>query len=244
MSTEQLHEDASYWTLRKYARLRIIDVIPFARTEMRAAFEAHALPFTEYTKLYTLGPVGVELAKSRYDGTPLSGYLGYGLTRVMHDICVSETVLQLAKFASERGWIPSWEGLNEATLYSADGSRQLLEPDAMLLLEQKGKAPLRFLIEYHNEDHRTRAERKVDKYRNVCMINSSRWQTAWETDAFPPVLAVFRKKIVGYGYRDKLATLEASPVCFYGKLFVGVLKNNLTEWMNFTTRQRESIWGE
>ncbi|MCP4424778.1 MAG: hypothetical protein GY803_09820 [Chloroflexi bacterium] len=243
MSTEQLENDVSHWTQLKYSRARILDTLPFARDELEAAFADHRLAFTERTRLYALGPVGIEIVREKWpDIKSVSGYLGFGLTRVMHDVCVSETVLRIAKYASERGWIPRWDGVNVAALYSVDGTRQLLEPDAALYLTHAEHPPRRLLIEFHNEDHRTRAERKVDKYRNVCLTNADRWQAAWDTDTFPPVLAVFAKRIVGEGYRDKLAALEAGPVRFYGKLFSGVLQDNLAEWMNFTIRQKETIW--
>ncbi len=242
LSTEQLRPIVSHRTLtRSYAPKRIIDRLPHTRTEMETAFTEHGLPFTEKTNLYTLGPVGIELALMRSQTPPVTGFVSYRLTRVMHDVCVNEIMLRMAVFASERGWKALWAGTNEATLYNADGTRQLLEPDAMLILKRSGTAPRRFMIEYHNEDHRTRAERKIDKYVNVCEINADRWQAAWATPTFPPVLAVFAKRIVGEGYQDKLNEC-AAPVHFYGKLFRGVLKNSLEKWANFTTQQNEMIW--
>ncbi|MCP4426618.1 MAG: hypothetical protein GY803_19160 [Chloroflexi bacterium] len=243
LSVEQLSFIVSYKTLsRDYAPQRIVDRLPYTHTELKAAFTAHGFAYTaKKTNLYALGPVGVELALLRPDNIqPVTGFMAYTLTRVMHDVCLNESMLRLSDFAIEHGWDPYWDGPNQAALYSADGSRQLLAPDAKLTVK-RGAETRHFLVEYHNEDHRTRAERKIDKYINVGEINAACWQEAWDTDTFPPVLAVFAKRIVGEGYRDKLKGRNA-PVYFYGKLLEGVLSNSLEIWANFTTRQKETIW--
>ena len=110
----------------------------------------------------------------------------------------------------------------------------------MLLILRQGEEQRLFCIEYHNEDHRTRAERKIDKYEIVCMSNERAWQEQWDTYEFPKVLTVFNKPIVGEGYQDKLKA-EPGKVQFYGKLLKGVLQNNLSAWVSLNARQKESI---
>jgi hypothetical protein len=56
------------------------------------------------------------------------------------------------------------------------------------------------------------------------------------------VLAVFRKRIVGEGYRDKLEVEEVG-VQFYGKLLRGVMQDNLAGWVNFTRGEKETLLG-
>ena len=241
LSTEQLGAFVSYWTLRDtYGPRRVLDRLPFTKAEVSAALDEYGLPVGKHPGLYALGPVGLELARRR-DLTPLGGYAAYPLRRVLHDVVLNEIVLHLAAFAQEQGWEVAWRGTNDAALYNGDKSHKILEPDLLLILG-KGEEKRLFCLEYHNEDHRTRAERKVDKYEIVQISHASEWQEQWETDAFPAVLAVFHKNIVGQGYRDKLAGVERPRVRYFGKHLDGVLQDNLAEWINLITAQRQNIW--
>ena len=242
LSDQQLSFVAAPATLaKKYAPRRIIDRLPFSTAELEPVFREYGMPFKNDTRLYVLGPVGAELAQRRSGKPPVTGHLAYTLTRIMHDVVLNEIVMRLYRFADERGWRVSWKGTNDGALYNIDYSRKILEPDALLVFEQDGKDPLYFCVEYHNEDKRSRAERKVDKYEAVRTNNEKLWRTQWETDRFPHVLAVFAKRIVGEGYRDKIKTVPVG-VQFYGKLLSGVLQDNLEEWANFTTGKREKIF--
>ena len=242
MSSEQLLLTAAPSTLKKkYKPRRIIDRLPFARAALQSAYQEHGLPFDQELQLYALGPVGVELAQLRFGTSPVTGYLAYPLERIMHDIIANEIVLRIRRFAFSRGWQTGISGTNNGALYSADYSHKILEPDVLLTLKKEGEESRQFCLEYHNEDFRTRAERKVDKYENVRLSNANIWQTTWETDAFPCVLAVFGKHIVGEGYRDKLKDNPSVGVQFYGKALEGVLQDNLAEWIHLNSGQRETI---
>ncbi len=244
LSTEQLGFLVASSTLaRKYAPKRIVDKLPFTRSEIESAFQSLGLQHSDETRFYVLGPVGAELATMRPGKTPVTGHLAYTLTRVMHDVVLNGIVLHIYRFADQGGWRVDWSGTNEGALYNADFSHKILEPDALVTLHRDDEEPLRFCVEYHNEDHRTRAERKVDKYEAVRANNEKLWQAQWETDTFPRVLAVFAKRIVGEGYRDKIKETPVG-VQFYGKLLEGVLDDNLEEWANFTTGKREAFFGE
>lgn len=189
--------------------------------------------------LYTLGPVGIELAKMR-GLTPSTGHMAYPLARVMHDVILTEILLRISRHAVERGWSVTWHGTAEAALFDAEHKRELLEPDALLRLTRDGQERL-FAVEYHNEDKRSRAERKVDQYENVAAVHAAEWMAQWETDTFPALLAVFQRDIVGKGYVDKLAGMQPR-VRFYGKLLGGVLKGNLDEWLNLSTRTKDNLF--
>ncbi|HEB65074.1 MAG TPA: hypothetical protein ENJ02_05985 [Chloroflexi bacterium] len=191
------------------------------------------------SRIYTLGPVGLELAKMR-GLTPSTGHMAYPLSRVMHDVILTEILLRISRHAAGRGWSVTWIGTAEAALFTPDRSREVLEPDALLRLTKDGEERL-FALEYHNEDKRSRAERKVDQYEAVCAVNAALWMEQWETAAFPTLLAVFRHDIVGKGYVDKLSGMQPQ-VRYYGKLLSGVLQGNLDQWLNLSTRKKENIF--
>ncbi len=224
-------------TLHKYARLRIVDRLPVPAETVREQCAIYGL--TDAGRIYTLGPVGLELAKMR-GLTPSTGHMAYPLSRVMHDVILTEILLRISRHAAGRGWSVTWIGTAEAALFTPDRSREVLEPDALLRLTKDGDERL-FALEYHNEDKRSRAERKVDQYEAVCAVNAALWMEQWETAAFPTLLAVFRHDIVGKGYVDKLSGMQPQ-VRYYGKLLSGVLQGNLDQWLNLSTRKKENIF--
>jgi hypothetical protein len=245
LSSDQLSFLVAESTLDDYTQAdkRMLDRLPYSSDEVIAAFQEHGLPCeSEKPRLYVLGPVGIELARRQLEMTPVTGYLSYSLERIMHDVITNEIILRLYRFGKQHGWRIALSGTSEGALYSADYSHKILEPDALVTMQKDDEEPLLFCIEYHNEDHRTRAERKIDKYELVRANNEKIWQTTWETDNFPGVLAVFRKRIVGEGYHDKLKA-EPVGVQFYGKLLKGVMQDNLAEWANFTSGQKEPLFG-
>ena len=244
MSSDQLGFLVATSTLNKYAEKdkRIVDRLPFSATELQPIFAEHGLAFTEEeTGLYVLGPVGLEIARRRLEMTPVTGHMAYRLERIMHDVITNEIVLRLHHFCEAQEWRVAITGTNSGALWNADYSHKILEPDALVTVQKASEEPRLFCIEYHNEDWRTRAERKVDKYELVRVNNEKIWQINWETDTFPAVLVVFKNRIVGEGYRDKLET-EQVGVQFYGKLLPGIMQDNLAEWVNFTRGERETLF--
>ncbi|RMH95903.1 MAG: hypothetical protein D6681_12690, partial [Calditrichaeota bacterium] len=152
-------------SLSRFLKDRILDRLPFRHEEVQAAFSEYRLPQGDDILLYILGPVGIEIARERYGTTPPTGYLAYPLNRTMHDVVVNEVVLAIGTKAQARGWEMSWMSKYESTLYR-DG-RPILEPDAFFIL-RRAETELPFILEYHNEDKRTRGIRKVRTYEMVC----------------------------------------------------------------------------
>ncbi len=231
-------------TLQRYVKTRLLDRLPYSAVELLPEFRRYNLPYTDAeTHLYVLGPVGLEIVSRRHPYPSLTGYLSYPLARIMHDVILNEIVMRLATFASGLGWQITWMGTNSATLFDAEKTREILEPDALLIF-QKDDQEQRFCLEYHNEDKRTRAEKKVYKYHAA--YEAGTWRQQWDTDTFPSVLAVFEKKIVGVGYKSVLKGRKTN-VTFCGKLLAGVLQDNLAEWSVFATGERLTIlngWGK
>ncbi len=242
LSSQQLGFLVAPSTLDDYTRKgkRFLYRLPIAPAELSTVFESYGLDGGDEPRLYVLGQIGVELATMRLGQSPVTGHLAYSLNRIMHDVILNEIILRLFNLADDAGWAVIWKGTNDGALYNTDHSRKVLEPDALLILEKDGMETLHFCIEYHNEDKRTRAERKVDKYASVFANNENLWRYQWETYTFPRVLTVFSKRIVGEGYRDRLAE-SPCKVQFYGKLLSSVLQDKLEEWLNLNTRKREKI---
>jgi hypothetical protein len=243
-SSDQLGFLVAVSTLDGYTRddKRILDRMPFTPAELESVFAAHDLPTETEPRLYVLGPVGLELAERRLGMKPVTGHLSYRTERIMHDVITNEIILRLYRFGQKNGWQITISGTNDGALWNTDYTHKVLEPDALVTMRKEGEEPRIFCVEYHNEAQRTRAERKIDKYENVRANNEKIWQTTWETDVFPSVLAVFKNRIVGEGYHDKLKA-ESVGVQFYGKLLEGVLQDNLAEWANFTSGQKEPLFG-
>ncbi len=231
-------------TLRRYANLRLVDRLPHNAPTVVETFLQYGVDSeivtrdTENYLLFTLGPVGIEYVKMQ--GTkPMQGYAGYTLDRILHDVIVNEIVLRIGAVAMSYGWTPIWVSEREAALYQ--GNQQILKPDALLRLK-RGEEEHLYLIEYHNEDHSTRAANKVQNYERA--HQSRIWQESWGVSQFPPVLAAFCQQIVGRGYVEGIQALERQNCIFYGRLLPSVLQNP-EEWANANTNQRENVfpWG-
>lgn len=190
-----------------------------------------------HLKFFCLGPLGEQIARQRFSFAPLTGYLAYTPSRILHDLILNETVFRMAEAARQAGWRTFWAGTNAAEI--RNGSEQLIEPDALLILE-KGEERKAFAIEYHNEeDKRQRAFDKVRRYERA-REKAELWMSAWQVETFPPVLAVFRDNAVGLGYRDAVRELNAKGT-YYGKSLEGIAKGNLQEWLNIASANREAI---
>ena len=226
-------------TLRRYAKKRVVDRLPFTASTVASRLTELGLTVPEdktASTLYTLGPVGVEIAKMRHDVTPATGFLAYTLERVLHDVVTNEIVLKMAYAAKKRGWRAEWVSKYETSLMKEN--HQILEPDAMLRLNKDSDERL-YLLEYHNEDKSTRALGKVRKYESARVTGI--WSETWQTDVFPPVLAVFRNKIVAKGYQDGVAEQADGGCQFYGRTLGKVLED-VDTWFNFNTKGQENVF--
>jgi len=214
-------------TLQKYHKQYLLDRLPILADELMALDLADD---PAKLRLYTLGPVGLEVARIRHEHVP-TGYTGYGTHRIIHDVLTNEVVLRLAALAVERGYEPLWYSKYEATVHDERG-KPALEPDAMLAVRRDGVYRY-FVVEFHNEDKRTRARSKVDRYERV--YRDGRWRNELETDEMPAVLAVFTHKIVGKGYREAISSRSMRPRCvFLGKSWRDVIAgDDMARWFNF-----------
>jgi hypothetical protein len=226
-------------SLRRHRKDRVIDRLSYTPATVEEKFREYGLPVPEKTEdlqLYTLGPVGVEIAKMRYDIEPPVGYLAYTLERLMHDIVVNEWMLRIGRLAITHEWHVDWIGEREATLYR--DHHQILKPDALICLKKDDQRRF-YLLEYHNEDKSTRAAKKVRRYEQA--YTSNLWQEAWETDVFPPVLASFRKSIVGYGYQEGIEDRTQVNCTYYG-MALSTLLEDPEEFFNFNAGEKELVW--
>ena len=228
-------------TLRYHKDTRVADRLSQHRTdEIAERFQEYGIPLPknrESLSLYTLGPVGIEISKMRYESEPSSGHIAYPLNRIMHDVSVNELALQISASAQAHGWNAYWIGEQEAALYQ--GNRQVLKPDALLRFKKEWQEYL-LLIEYHNEDHANRAREKVQNYEQA--QTSGLWHRAWETDRFPPILAAFRKTIVGEGYKESVQKRYTVHCTYYGRLLKAALKNIDGNWVNINNGEKRPFF--
>ena len=224
-------------TLRRYANRRIVDRYAFTPSFVAQRLGEYGLP-VESGELYSLGPVGARIAEIRHGVKPASGFLAYPVERVLHDVLVNEIVLRISAEAEEHEWKVIWASKYESSLFRDDVP--ILEPDAFIRLERDGDIRA-FLIEYHNEDKRTRAIQKVRQYERAW--DSDLWQEPWEVSEFPPLLAVFRKEIVGEGYLDGIK--ESAPVdcVYYGRVLASALaEGGLADWFHINAKKKGNVF--
>lgn len=215
---------------------RLLDRVKINPGETPQKYSGPAFSFLG-PSLYSLGPVGVEIATQRHGVLPPTGYQLYLPTRVIHDLIVNEIVLRLAQAIGERGWEVEWLGKYEGTLRETGQERTLVEPDALIRFRRDGQERA-FLLEYHNEDKSSRAEDKVKRYEAAYADGD--WRKAWEVDTFPPVLAVCLHPIVSTGYINTLQGRRTRCV-YYGKMLKPILDGNVSDWVNISTNEREDI---
>lgn len=227
-------------TFRKHRKTRVVDRLPFTAKTVVGLLSSYGLPIPlqqERAMLYALGPVGEQIVKMRNIPKPPTGYFAYSLERIMHDIVLNEVILNIVNLATAQGWTPVWISEGEAALYHEN--QQIIKPDAMLRLKQDGAEHV-FLIEYHNEDHSSRAVDKVGRYERIA-ARKEIWTQAWQVETFPPILAVARHQIVGNGYLETVKAREIKRCTFYGRILSSTLQD-ATEWFNFESQEREKIW--
>jgi hypothetical protein len=224
-------------TLQYWQKQRLVDRVrlPTDAVSMWTQLFVHDL--RARPSFWCLGPAGEEIARKRYPFAPLTGYLLYAPARVLHDLILNEAVLRIARAARGEGWRVLWAGTNACEI--RDGTEQLIEPDAMLILE-RGQERKAFAVEYHNEEERRqRAYYKVMRYERV--LEMGKWQEAWQLDSFPAILAIFRDRAVGEGYRSAVRQFNARAT-YYAKILDSIAAGNLREWINVSVGQRESIF--
>jgi len=235
MTVEQLGVNPR--TLRRYAARRVVDRYAFTPAFVIEKLGEYGIE-AENGQLYTLGPVGAVIAEMRHGVKPPSGFLAYTLERVLHDVIVNEIVMQIARQAGTHGWELTWASKYESSLFREDVP--ILEPDAFIRLERNGEE-LPFLIEYHNEDKRTRAVKKVRQYERAW--ESDLWQDTWEVEEFPSLLAIFKNKIVGEGYLDGVQEIGSVGISYYGRALEGTwAEDGLENWFNINDEEKGKVF--
>jgi len=229
--------DASQRSLQRLAKAWVLERLIQDADVLRQNLETFGLEDDQHPILYTLGPVGIEIATGRHDVPPPNGYQGYSLSRVLHDVLANEIVLRLAEAIGAHDWTVEWLGKYEGTLTDKAQKQVLLEPDALIRFRQDGKERA-FLLEYHNEDKQSRAALKVEKYEAA--FGEGNWRERWEVESFPPVLAVFHHPIVGVGYKNAVAGKRLN-CAYYGKTLKTLLEGKLDEWVNIASGQKEEL---
>jgi len=225
-------------TLRRYAAKRIMGRYAFSPNFVIERLRDEYGLVVENGQLYTLGLVGAEIVQIRHGIKPPSGYLAYTLERVLHDVVVNEIIQRIAASGETEGWNTVWASKYEATIFRDE--TPILEPDAFIRLEREGEVRS-FLIEYHNEDKRTRAVQKVRQYERAW--ESDLWQETWEVQDFPPLLAVFRKEIVGEGYLDGIKESAPVVVTYYGRALKGIWEEDgLVTWFNINKEKKGNVF--
>jgi hypothetical protein len=242
LTSAQLHQvtDVSPRTLRRYHYQHVLDRLYVVPTELRTAglaTDAIAL------RLYTLGAVGSAVATLHQPDRLLpTGYTGYGMHRITHEVLTNEVVIRLAHAALTRGYDPLWHSKYEATVHD-DAKRAVLEPDAWLVL-RRGSERHHYMVEYHNEAYGARAEQKVRKYEAT--YRDGHWQRAWNTSEMPTILVVWTHKAVGTGYREAVEAARGRGLrCTYlGKPWQAVISGeHPLQWLNFNTGKLIELLG-
>jgi hypothetical protein len=231
-------------TLRTYrSKTRLLDMVP---TPQDLAPFIDALGVRGRKKagkrltLYTLGPVGKLLA-ARYERHPLSGYLQQLEAQVAHDVLCNTVYHAIAMHVgTER---VRYRNRLSATLRTPSGTA-ILEPDAMLEIEDSRGQKHVFVVEYHNEDTRRRVRAKVERYESV--MREVNWAEQWEIEEFPTVLVSWTHGIVATGYVEELARLARQRAlrCTYLGMPIRLLLEagqNPLRWKNFATHTVETL---
>lgn len=233
LTADQLtrHASVSQRTLRLYYQRYLIDRLPTTLADQIA--KALSKDRSQCI-VYSLGPVGLEIARMTHRRVPT--YAGLGIERVAHDVFTAETVLRLAEGAQRFGWEVLWRGKYEATVPSAHGG-PALEPDALIVF-RRGEEIWHALLEFHNEDFGSRAADKIRRYESIYL--EGRWRDIWETDEFPVMLVVSVHRAVGKGYVDALKRGRSPHFRILLKSFQEILSGEPTSgWFDPVSRQKD-----
>jgi len=233
LSARQLHITTR--TLRRYVAQRVVDRLPYTSNAVVESLSTLGVSVSkgEQNLLYTLGPVGAEIVRLRYDVVSDTRYLAYPEARIFHDLLISEVVLRIGHLARQHDWETNWQRKQAASLRKENG-KLVLEPDALLQLVHK-KERHTFLLKYHDEENEWAGFQTSREYEMARL--SKLWQQAWDVDEFPPVLAVFQDQVVAEGYKRKVQEWGDKGCTFYGRTLEGFLKGPET-WFDFQKNQR------
>lgn len=178
-------------TLRRYRKNSIIDLIP-TPSPLRKLLDAN--------RIWTLGPVGLQLAKLQFDLVP-TGYLESKIDNITHDVLCNYVYIEILKAAQKKNVTAILKSRYEVALHDFR-NQQILQPDAMIILEDEKGKQKHFLVEYHNENFSSRAPEKVKKYEYV--YTDVNWREQWHMKNFPPILIVTTHKAVAHGYKKNI----------------------------------------
>ncbi len=230
-------------TLQKYTSQYLLDRIPLSSTRLAEVFGEWKLPFNEEdpkdTLLYSLGPVGRQITKTRHDCEALPSYLARRVSYLMRMVVVNEIMLNLFDFWQESGWQATWVGMAETPLFGE--AHPDMEPDAMLHLK-KGKTIRHFLLVLHLDDSLDAPWRQVSRYESLHLKGD--WQEHGVGETFPPLLIACKHTAIAEQYQVAVTHGSVAPRCtYYGKRLDGILDGtaNLAKWYNFNHKRKDAI---
>lgn len=188
-------------TLRRYRKDAILDVVPTPPLVAEKLAPA---------RLWTLGAVGLQLAKMQFDLVP-TGYLESKIDNISHDVLCNCIYMAIHSATKNSEFTAILKSRYEVSLTDFRET-QILQPDAMITLKGNGKLS-HFLVEYHNENYGSRAAKKVEKYEHV--RQKAEWEEQWHVPRFPPILVVMAHKAVWKGYKEEIEERSRSVRCNY-----------------------------
>ena len=179
-------------TLQTYRKKNYVDLLP-------APLKLGSL--IEKPRVYTLGPIGLALAQLQNELIP-TGYLKSSHDRVTHDVLCNLVYYQIYEAALNLGYVAILRGKYETTIHNKK-NQPILEPDSMVILTKEGEEKeYPFLIEYHNENHSSRAAEKIRKYEHL--YQEGYWRNQWHLDTFPPILIATTHRAPAVGYNNEI----------------------------------------
>lgn len=181
-------------TLQRYRKKRILDVVPTPINLSKVLKEEH--------RIWTLGPIGTVLAEM-LQGKDLipKNYLESKVDRVTHDVLCNSVYYKIHLASREHRLTAILFSRYEATIHNKKG-QPILEPDAMIILQDETQQEIKFLVEYHNENFGSRAGEKIRKYEHI--YREGYWKDQWNVEAFPPILIVTTHRAPAVGYNEEI----------------------------------------
>lgn len=179
-------------TLQNYRKRGYIDLLP-------VPLKLGSL--IDRPRVYALGPIGLALAELQDELIP-KGYLKTSHDRVTHDVLCNLVYYKLYLASKEHELTAILHSKYEATIHNKKG-QPILEPDAMIVLRHEITEEEKvFLVEYHNENHSSRAAKKIRKYEHV--YREGYWRSQWHVDRFPPILIATTHRAPATGYDEEI----------------------------------------
>lgn len=196
--------EVSRRSLQNYRQKGYIDLLP-------APIKLASL--IEKPRIYTLGPIGLALAKLQDKLIP-TGYLNITHDRITHDVLCNLVYYKIYLASRKYNLTAILHSRYEATIQNRKG-QPILEPDAMITLQSEDGTEIKILVEYHNENYSSRAGEKIRKYEHV--YREGYWRSQWHVDRFPPILiaTTHMAPVTGYDEQIKLHMRGAGLKCTY-----------------------------